>query len=487
MSQLRSFKIVFSSVLISWGIAVFIRFLMPRTLGPDILGNYGAAEALAIMFGTFAAWGFSSWTSVHFAAHKNEQKENATAVLHAQIMQSGLAVCFAMGALALLNYSFQVVIFAIALSISVATQQISETASRIIEAQGHFDKVARIANPVRLTFGGLSAGSLAAAFTGHLAPFSAALLVALFTLFGEVTRAILTIKSANVPIFQKPNAALMRSLFWDSKMLFVLGATPAIFARVPQIVLSKVPSEGSILPTTASELGILSAAMSLTIPLGVLVLGIQRVLVPAFAKAKENGSSAFSETFADGASLILVLAGLGSAVLILCGNSIVEILFGERFLAAKNVLRITLLTVVVQYASLLLVSSAIAWRKEKTATFGALLAFPFNIAALVLFFSFGTFQTGAEGVAWAALLYETIVVIIMYKELKAIFPVSASVLWALAFALTLATVSALASAFSVTLHANQQILFSLFLAFVLTVATAALYGRHALHILKKWK
>ncbi len=487
MSQLRNFRIVFSSVLLSWGLAIFIRFLMPRTLGPQILGDYGVAEAWAAMLGTVAAWGFATWISVHFASQKKHEARDATAIIHAQIFLGFLSFSVAMVCAILFHYSNTVLVFLATLAISAVATQIAEAASRMNEAAGHFDRVARIANPIRIVFGGTSAISLALAFFGIIHPVVAAASVAISTTLGEILRATLTLKAAEISIFQAPQFSRAGSIAKDSIMLFVVGATPIVFARVPQIILSRVPAAQSLLPNTASEIGMLTASLSLTIPLGVLVLGIQRVLVPAFSRAKEQGAEAFSKAFSDGTILVMAIVGLAASGLIICDNSVVELLFGERFLAARGVLRITLLTVVVQYASLLLVASAVAWRKERIAAIGAFVAFPVNVILLLLFLRHGVFPTGAESVAWSSLIYEVLIVVVVWMRMKNIFKIGRGPIFSFVFALILATISMVISRFTMGLTLEKQIAVVAATGIISLAATAGVFGKSILKIAKSWK
>jgi O-antigen/teichoic acid export membrane protein len=487
MSQMRNIKIVFSSVLLSWFVAVFIRFLMPRTLGPEILGHYGTAEALAAIFGTVASWGFGSWISVHFSSQKNEREKTASAALQAQVFMSLFSVLCAVLVSMALSYPPVVLLFIAILALSAATGQVAEAASRMTEAQGSFDKVARIANRTRLVFGGLSACVLGLAFSGFLEPKTAATLVAFFLLCGECVRAVLTFRASGARLLQKPNRSLVVHVVKDSSVLFLLAATPVLFSRVPQILLSKMPSYGSVLSSGALELGILAASMTLTVPLGVLVLGVQRVLVPSFSRAKENGREAFENVFSDGAFLVLIVAGVASAGLIACGNVLVELVFGSAFLEARNVLRVTMLTVVVQYASLLLVSSAIAWRKERVAVVGALVAFPANLGAVLWFFECGTFSTGAEAVVWAALLYELLILAVVHWKMRRVFSVRAEVWKALVYAVGLAALAGVASWASMTWPLGEQILLSLGLGVFVLVTTAGLWAKKILRSVRAFR
>jgi O-antigen/teichoic acid export membrane protein len=219
----------------------------------------------------------------------------------------------------------------------------------------------------------------------------------------------------------------------------------------------------------------------------VLVLGIQRVLIPSFSRAKEEGAQSFGRTFSDGSILVMAIVGLASAGLIICGNLVVELLFGAKFLAARGVLRITLLTVVVQYASLLLVSSAVAWRRERTAAVGAFVAFPVNLVVLLVFLKNGTFSSGAEAVAWASLIYEIVIVLVVYYRMRKVFPISRGAFLAFMFAMLLALAAMFESRFSMDLSQKSQILAVFIAGGSAVVITALVLGKSAVRIAKSWQ
>jgi O-antigen/teichoic acid export membrane protein len=486
MSNLRNFRVVFSSVVLSWGVAVFVRFLMPRTLGPEILGDYGTAEAWAAMLGTVAGWGFAQWISVNFAA-KNAEKSDAVAIVQIHLLFGLLGVVLLPSLAWFLGYGLRPVTLLALLSLGVIATQIAESASRLAEAEGRYEQVARIANPLRVSNGLFSASALSCGFFGLITPYMAAVALGIIIGVTEAFRGYRVLRLSNISILGTLQLGRGFLLLKDAMMLFVLGATPVVFSRVPQIILSKVPALGSVVPTGAAELGVLTAALSLTIPLGVLVLGIQRVMVPALARAREGGASHYEEVFSDGATVVMVVVGIAASTLIMSGNLIVTTLFGERFFASRGVLTLTLLTVVVQYGSLLLVSSSVVWRKERVAAYAAFFAFPFNVGLLVFLLRSGLCSSGAEAVAWSALCYELLVLGFVALRLRPHFAIARRAYLAFGWALLLASMVAVVARHTIGYPEVKQLLMIASVGSLSLVLTALLFGKNLLRIVRLWK
>lgn len=420
-NMLKKFRIVFLSVMISWGVAVFVRFLMPRTLGPNVLGYYATAEAYAAISAVFVSWGFGSWISIRLKEVGTDWSKNVQTIFQVQILTAFCVLSASVAIGWVLGETTEVIILLSLLLSGMAGTQIAETATRVVEADERFAAVARISNPLRVITGAISASWLGCVLLFSINPIWGALGVGMSLLTGELVRATLILRLAGISLFVPCNWLSVKNVLRDSFGLFVIASTPVIFGRIPILLLAKVPSYESVLPNSSVEVGIYSAAMSLTFPLGVLVLGIQRVLLPNLSASHHKGREEFSKAFSMGALVVMLFVGLGISLLIMLGNIFVDVLFGYEFRYCKPVLAITMATVVLQYASLLLITGASAWRLEKVAVLASFISFPVNVSFIIIAFHFGIFKTGAYTVAISCLLYEIMVMAILYSKVTNIF------------------------------------------------------------------
>ena len=392
-----------TSLAITGGIALLVRLLIPRFLGPSAFGELRLAESFAEVL--FVVLTFGVDTQLRLEAALDASK--------ARGYLSGLAVLrFGLGAVGIVGIVLllkamgsgdRVVTLFILLGASQMFLTLNNSYAALEHAAGDVTWLARTNFAVKALW--------AIVMVVVIMQWTSGLAIALVALSAEVLRfGWFTARGVRRRQLQmRPELWLAAGAALASFPIFVNAVAHNLYARIGIGWLAAESSQ--------FEVGLYGAASSIA---AVALLGmplLSWVLVPAAARASANSDQEGNQMVA-GALRISLLAGVPLAVGLYVGATFcLQTLFGSEYLAAAPALRIMAPTVGLAYVSTVC-AIALIQRGRTWAVAGVSIAGVAVTAACAAALIPWGVQTlgpggGAQGAAWAALATEVVVTVVL--------------------------------------------------------------------------
>lgn len=357
---LRNALMLTGSLVATLGVAIAVRFWMPRYLGPDVFGQVYFAESFTAAAFVFLNLGVDTYIN----------REIATRVEHASDFMGGVIILRAL---------MTVLVFAIMAAILYAMGKstlewqlvyvfaggqlffaFNTTLQAILNARGEVKELALVNVSSKIIWGALVVGSLA--LQGAL------LLVAVAFLVTEAGKML-----ALIGICRK---YVKLELRWETKAAFAVIAASLpfyvnylahdIYARVDSIMLSWMISD--------AETAWYGAAVNINL-LALLVLPIMNaVLLPMSSRVMKDSPEALDAMMRGTLRIVLVLAVPLTLMLVLHAHALVRLLFGEAYAASARTLQILAPVIPLSYVCVVSASHLIqldkVWSVTKVAVTG---------------------------------------------------------------------------------------------------------------------
>ena len=351
------------SLVATWGVALVVRLLLPRYLGPDGFGVYTFAENFAAMAVGFLSFGVDPYI----------QKEIPVRPHHASDFFGGLALLrFALAALILA--AMQVILtwsgrsteahhLVLIFGVSYAFVNLNNSLSALLQAHGTVTELATINVLVKLAWG-------AAVFLGIFWRLPMEALAVAF-LGGEVLR------SAALVVLNRRHLGLR--LHSDMR-----AAARVIRASLPYYANSVTIALGSRLDTTVlaflvdddHEIGYYGSAANLAGLAFLLAPLMHSVLLPLLSRTHARSIEDFWRVLNRAAQGLIVVGTPIVIMLTLDAETWVELAFGPEFLPAARSLRMLAPQFVLTYLTVLysmaLIVQGDGWRSSSISLAGAL-------------------------------------------------------------------------------------------------------------------
>ena len=388
-----------SSLILTWGVALGVRALLPRYLGPAQYGAYSFAEAVAMTFFVFCSLGVETYVQKEIPVRPEHASEFFGGILALRLAMSGLLLAAMCLGLALTGRSHEVVLAAAIFGVGQIFFVQNATFVSMLHARGTVDGLSVVNVIAKASWGAcifsavalrLDLWALAASFLASEALRSAAL----YHLCRRHLSLRLTLNRDHL------HAALRRSA-----PFFVTGLALTIYSRFDVMMLSYL--------ATPREVGWYSASSQVS-SLGLMLIPlISGVCLPMFSRARRRSEAELGVSIRRSLEIILTVAIPVSLALFLGADVWIQVLGGNGFEPAARSLRVISPMFILTYIAVLSSSCLNLINRAWTVTRICLCGIFINAVLNVLLITqlgprLGTGGAGI-GAALAAVLTETFV------------------------------------------------------------------------------
>lgn len=388
-----------TSLALTGGVALLVRLLIPRFLGPSAFGELRLAENFAEMLFVVLTFGVDTQLRLECALDSSRARSYLSGVTALRLGLGAAGIAGAIVLLKAIGASERVIELFVLIGVSQTFLVLNNSYAALEHAAGDVKWLARTNFGMKALWALVMIAVLTHAASG-LAIATAALTI-------EALRFVLfTVRGIRWHRLQfRPNMALAMGAVVASFPIFLNSVTHNLYARIGIGWLAA--SRGNF------DVGIYGAASNIA---SVALVGmplLSWVLVPSTARAAAN-SDAEATQMVSGALRISLLIGVPLAVAFHLGAVLcLRTLFGYEYVAAAPVLRIMAPTVGLTYMSTVF-AIALIQRGRTWTVAGVSLA---GVVAMVIFTatlipwgarSLGP-AGGAQGAAWADLSTELVV------------------------------------------------------------------------------
>lgn len=377
------------ALLLTWGISIGVRVLLPRHLGPAAFGNLNFADAFAVTAFVLVGLGVDLHLRREYPVRPQVASELFGGLLVARVAITG--VLFAAIALVLHLTGRQPVVWRLVFFFGLAQLciAVNATLGAILQAKGEVDGLSVVNVVSKAIWGG---GVLLGMALGQ-----ALVAVPVALLLSELVKGAVLYRLAHrladlrirldVP---GTRAALVASLpFYVNQIAFTA------YGRIDVTVLSFVLNDDQ-------ELGWYGAASTLA-GLSLLVTPVLGwVLIPLFARAAERGEADLRATVARSMEVVLVVAVPMALLLALGAEVWVRVVFGAAYAPAAPALRLLSLTFVLTYVAMVSACCLNVMGRSWQVTFVSLAALLVNPALNVTLVKLATASAAPPGAAGTA-------------------------------------------------------------------------------------
>jgi len=396
------------SLVLTWSVALGVRILLPRYLGPSTFGPLNFADAFSATVFVALNLGIEMYIRKEISIHPERASEFFGGTLAVRLALSvllfaGIAVGMRLSdrppELRELVYVFGLGQFAFTLN---------GTLSALLHAKGTVDGLS-VVNVVSKVLWGL--GILAGVLVGH-----PVIGVPLAFFFSEAVKAVV------LWYLTRKHLHIVTRFDWPATKAALVASLPYYLNAVAFVAYGRLDVTMLEFTTNnAKELGWYGAANNLATLTLLVVPVIGWVLMPFYARALHRSAEEMERALARSVELILAVAIPGSLLIVLGADLWIRIMFGEAFTPAALPLRIMsplfLLTYVATVNAIGLILLGRGWTVTKVSLMGVVLA----PGLALVFIPFGAAHLGGAdhlggagaGAALANLATESCVTLVM--------------------------------------------------------------------------
>ncbi len=387
---MRNAVIVSGSLVVTWSVALLIRLILPRSLGPDLFGQYSFADALAANGFGFIGFGIDTYIQKEIPHRPEHASDFFGGVQLLRLLASSLVLAVTAMLARAGNYSFDVVATVLVFGVSQLFITFAASCASLLYASRRVGRLSLLNIVCKLLWAGVVGAALQQhaplwAFAAAAAVSEGVRLVVLFRLSRHVLGLRLQLHLAQT-------AAALRS----SAPFYLTQIGVALYAKIDVAIM------GMLLPDR--EVGFYSAATNISIIAMLMAPLMGWVLTPQIARAAPDPAEfkalmrrSLEWTLAVAVPLGLAL-GLGADV-------IMHVVYGPRFDPAINAMRALAPMFVAVYVSMLcslgLMMTGRAWTVTKITVLSFLVNGTMN--ALLLRPALRAFGEGGAGIAAASI------------------------------------------------------------------------------------
>jgi len=339
-----------ASLLASWAVALGVRIVLPRELGPELFGAFQFADAFTATVFVLASFGIETYVRKEVSARRGHASEFFGGTLVLRIALSAIVMVVAIAALAAAGKPVEVQRLVLLLGIAQILVNINGTYAALLHAAGNVDGLSLL-NVASKAAWGIGIFAVLAAGGGVRG-------VALALLLSEVGRTI--------------GLAALARRHLDLRFHINLGATGAVLlaslpfyvGQLAQTANAKIDISIMAFITSNVEVGWYGAASNLAGMSMLLSPLIGWVLLPLSSRAAARSDAELTFVTRRAMEMILVAAIPFSLLLGLGADVIVRTMFGTAYAPAVSSLRILAPMFVFTYVAI--VSASVLVRLERS-------------------------------------------------------------------------------------------------------------------------
>ncbi len=358
------------SLLLTWSVALIVRFQVPAHLGPTRVGHFGFAESFANMFLCFVSLGIDTYIVKEISVRPKHASDFIGGVFALRVAMSVVLFSVMMLALKLTGRMGEIPATVAVFAVTQFFISLNQTLAAILQATSKVDRLAISNVGGKVVWGvGLLLG------LHYNAPLP---LLALPMLLGEVLRIMILVPTARI-------AAGVHFRFTTE------GLWPVLVASLPYFIGTIALTFGNNLSMSAlefirkddREVGWYAASQNLgslaMLLCPLLVWVIMPMLSRAWARSPDEMMAIVRRSFE---ALLVIIAP--ATTMISCGSDIfVRVAFGEKFAPAAAGLSILSLVFVMFYLNIMLGNALVITGKQWWNTLISVSSI-FSIALLML-------------------------------------------------------------------------------------------------------
>lgn len=395
------------SLLITWGIALAVRFTLPRELGPEGFGAYNFAEALAMTFFVFASFGVETYIHKEIPLRPAHASEFLGPMLVLRAIVSTLLV----GAMALLlqvsGRTPELILAAVVFGVGQLFFMNNNTFVALLNARGTVDgmSVANVAGKLVWAFATLAA--LGAGWP--LWTLAAAFAVA------EAVRsvALLSLCRRHLELSLRGRFELLWPTLRRCAPFFLTALTVTLYAKLDVTLIEFLAGR--------REVGFYGAA-ALVSNLGLMLIPlISAVLMPLFTRARSRSEEELFEVVRRSLEAVLALSLPVSLALFVGADLWILAVSGENYgpaaLALQTIAPAFLLNYVATLCASCLNLLGRAWLVTWICVLGVIVSTTVNVVTIPLAVAWIGEGGGGAAAALATVVTEGIVCALMLATL----------------------------------------------------------------------
>jgi O-antigen/teichoic acid export membrane protein len=365
--------------------------LVARFLGPEGLGLYSFAMALAAIFVIFTEFGMDSFTAREVALNPGLANKYAFHNVAARAAISAALIIFIMALFMLLGFGVEKIIVISGLFLYLALRSVASSFKSVFTGLERMHYTAFLST-----------------LSAVIALLSAAILLYYgFALYGLVAGFIIAgaveLLAASLVMRKKiPNANtgfdmdFIKMLVAKSVPFGALGAVISIYFSIDILVITIFSGN--------SNAGLYSAAYKIAIATTLLSEPFAVALFPSISRAFKSSSAKFKGIFVSSLGSMLVVALPISILFFVFPEKIVLVLYGQDYGQSVAVFRLLSFMPLLLFLNLLITTVLKATERQNAALLNAIIAVAIGIALDIVFL----YNFGIEGVAVAAMLTQSI-------------------------------------------------------------------------------
>jgi O-antigen/teichoic acid export membrane protein len=329
-----------SSLVLTWGVALFVTFKLPKYLGPTFYGHYKYGEQFAMSAAVFLSLGVDTYVS----------REVALRPKHASDFFGGVLLTRAVAVLPIAAVSLGILhgqvgersLAAVLFGCAYVFTALNQTFQQTLQAASKVGRLA-IANVVsKVLWGG---GTIAAVLLG--APFWVLPLPLVLSEGLKSLVLFMAVKDA-VDLELRLDVAATKKVLAISFPFFIANVAVALGSSIDVVVL------GGIVSQTSEEVGWYGSARQIAQLSALLSPILSGVLIPMMSRAKARDEQEFFRILRRCFEGVMVVSIPLTLMLALGADFLVALLLKDAFLPAASSLRWLAPTFVLAYGNVLL-------------------------------------------------------------------------------------------------------------------------------------
>lgn len=387
----RNAMIVGASLLVTWSLALIVRLLLPRHLGPDLLGEYTFADALAMNGMTFLGLGIDSYIQKEIPKRQEHAGDFFLGVQTLRALASLIVLAIVAGIAWSGGHRGEVIWTTVFFGVAQLCMIAANTTATLLYAVRRVGRLSALNIGTKILWGSIVVVGLVL----H-APLR---VYALASVASEAVRLVALV------VIARRAAGLELALHVGRTATALRKSFPFYVSSVAQVLYSRIDIAVMGLALPEREVGWYGAATNLSF-IAMMVAPIMTwVLMPQLARAAAKSREELMIGLRSALEMTFIVA-IGLATLIGSGaDVIVHLALGSRFDQAIPAMRVLSPIFVVVYVAMLGATTLVLLHREWFVTVVTLVSFALNAGLNVALLgpSLRRFGDGGGGIGAAAI------------------------------------------------------------------------------------
>jgi O-antigen/teichoic acid export membrane protein len=314
------------SLVATWGIALVVKILLPRQVGPGQFGAFNFADAVTSGTFVFASLGIDTWVRKEVATRREQAVGFHGGLLLLRVALTLLLAAITITTLALLGKPTDVLKLVAILSAAQFFMAQNGTYGALLHAVGEVNGLSVLNIATKLVWG---AGMVIGLLSGG------GIQVVALTMLGSEA-----LKLVALDVLTRRHLPLRLHLDVPATLAAVVGSLPFFITSLSQSLYAKIDVTLLSFLSTDVEVGWYGAASSVAGMAMLLAPILSWVLLPLTARAEARSSEELTTLTRRAMEVVLAVAVPVTLALALGADLIVPLLFGKAFLPATMSLRV---------------------------------------------------------------------------------------------------------------------------------------------------